>query len=118
MTERARRLRREMTWPEKLVWSRLKNQQLLGLKFRKQHPIGPFIADFFCASLSLVVEIDGMSHTDVEADAERQKRLEERGLTVVRFSNDDVIGDLDSVIQNLAELAARLAGNHPPLTAP
>jgi very-short-patch-repair endonuclease len=115
MTERARQLRREMTGPEKLVWSRLKGQQLLGLRFRKQHPIGPFIVDFYCASLSLVVEIDGMSHTDLQADAARQKRLEEGGTTVLRYTNDDVIEDLDSVINDLAGRAAKLMGKHPPV---
>lgn len=107
-----------MTWPEKLIWSRLKNKLLCGLKFRKQHPVGPFIVDFFCASLSLVVEIDGMSHTDLDADAARQKYLEDLGMTVIRYTNDDVIGDLDSVIEDLRRRAAIMSMNHPPLTPP
>jgi very-short-patch-repair endonuclease len=118
MTERARSLRRQMTWPEKLIWSRIKNKQLLGLKFRKQHPVGPFIADFYCASLNLVIEIDGMSHKDLEADAVRQRRLEDIGMTVVRYLNDDVIADLDAVIDDLSRRATTLMENHPPLTPP
>lgn len=76
MTARVRSLRKEMTWPEKLFWSRIKASQLIGLKFRKQHPVGPIIADFYCADLMLVVEIDGMSHADLDADARRQKYME------------------------------------------
>jgi very-short-patch-repair endonuclease len=99
--DRARRLRRDMTWPEKLFWSRVKAQQFLGLKFRKQHPIGPFVVDFYCASVSLVVEIDGDSHVDSDADSERQQYLEQLGLVVVRYSNDEVLKELDWVMENL-----------------
>lgn len=71
--ETARRLRRDMTWPEKQFWSRVKASQFLSLKFRKQHPMGPFVVDFYCASVRLVVEIDGASQVDTEADAGRQR---------------------------------------------
>ena len=109
LTERARELRGQLTWPEKLIWGRVKNKQLAELKFRKQHPIGPFVVVFFCASLSLVVEIDGMSHTDVKADAVRQKYLEDAGMVVIRYTNDEVIDDLDSVIEDLGRRAASMA---------
>ena len=59
ITFRARELRKDMTPAEKMLWARLRNRQLSDLKFRRQHPIGPFVADFYCARHSLVVEIDG-----------------------------------------------------------
>jgi len=116
-TKRARELRQEMTWPEKLFWNRVKTKQLFSLKFRKQHPVGPYIVDFYCAELLLVIEIDGMSHTDLDADERRQRFLENMGCTVVRYTNDDVIDDVDSVIDDL-ENRLRMIMNHPPLTPP
>jgi ATP-dependent helicase HrpA/adenine-specific DNA-methyltransferase len=118
VTERARRLRQEMTWPEKLFWNRIKTKQFLGLKFRKQHPIGHYIVDFYCASLSLIIEIDGMSHTDAKADECRQRWLEERGNKVLRYSNDDVVDDVDSVIEDLEYRVGLMTQNHPPLAPP
>jgi len=118
MMKRARRLRREMTWPEKLFWSRIKAKQFFGLKFRKQHPIGPYIVDFYCASRSLVIEIDGMSHTDAEADAWRQRWLESNGMKMLRYSNDDVIVDIDGVIEDLEHQLGSTSENHPPLAPP
>ncbi len=97
----ARRLRRDMTWPEKQFWSRVKASQFLNLKFRKQHPIGPFVVDFYCASVGSVVEIDGASHMDTEADAYRQGYLGSLGLMVVRYSNDEVLRELDWVMEDI-----------------
>ena len=78
-------------------------QQLCGLKFRRQHPIGPYSADFGCVSKRLVVELDGDYHDQVcEADLKRQKHLENLGWQVIRFSNDDVLQDVEAVVRAIA----------------
>ena len=77
----ARELRRDSTFPERLLWSRLRNRGLFGLKFRRQHPIGPFVIDFYCRESSLAVELDGRSHEGRESyDDARTDWLESQGL--------------------------------------
>ena len=106
MTRRARLLRREATFPERLLWSRLRGGRAGGLKFRRQHPFGPYIADFYCAALQLVIEVDGRTHIGrAEADERRTRYLEKRGLRVLRFTNDDVIRDVDAVVATIGRLA-------------
>ena len=106
-SERANNLRFDSTFPERLLWSRLRNKRLAGLKFRRQHVIEPFVVVFYCAEAQLVVELDGRSHEGrSESDQRRSASLEQQGLRVVRFSNDDVLDDVDAV----AEMIARLAG--------
>ncbi|HSF86166.1 MAG TPA: DUF559 domain-containing protein [Acidimicrobiia bacterium] len=97
--ERARRLRRSMTPAEVAVWNRLRRRQL-GVRFRRQHPIGPYIVDFACVSARLVVELDGEPHAQDDGgyDLSRSAYLEARGYRVVRFENDWVFEDLDGVI--------------------
>ena len=105
MIDRARSLRRTETPPEQLLWLALRNGQIGGLKFRRQHPIGPFIADFFCHSAKLVVEVDGMSHDDKAVrDATRSDYLGAQGLRVLRVTNEDVMHDLDAVTREIARL--------------
>ncbi len=100
MTEPARRLRREATFPERLLWSRLRNRQLTGAKFRRQHVIGPYVVDFFCPQRKLVIELDGHSHdTTGIADLERERYLQQQGLHVIRFGNDEVIRNVDGVAE-------------------
>ena len=97
--QRARELRKEMTPAEKLLWSRLRNKQLKGLKFRRQHPLGPFIADFYCAARRLVVEIDGDIHDlQPERDAARTEQFEQYGYRVIRFRNKQVLNDIEDVL--------------------
>ncbi len=91
MTRVARKLRRDMTGPERALWHLLRSRGLNGLKFRRQHPIGPFVADFYCAQAKLVVEVDGLSHEDADADSRRQAYIEAQGMRVFRVSNDDVL---------------------------
>jgi very-short-patch-repair endonuclease len=106
-TGRARSLRQESTFPERLLWGLLRDERLRGLKFRRQQPIGPFIADFYCDSAKLVIEIDGLTHIGTgERDEERTTYMEQQGLHVIRFTNDEVIAD--SVL--VAEAIARAAG--------
>ncbi len=103
MIARGRRLRRESTFPERLLWGRLRNHRCAGLKFRRQHAVGPYVVDFFCASERIVVELDGRSHDDRgPQDRERQDYLERQGLSVMRFSNDRLLADLDGVVEAIA----------------
>jgi very-short-patch-repair endonuclease len=105
-------MRHEPTPAEKLLWSRLRDRQLNGLKFRRQQPIGPFVADFFCAECALVVELDGDSHAErVEYDAKRTAFIEREGLQVIRFVNDDVLGNTDAVLEAILRIClARASG--------
>lgn len=98
----ARRLRKDLTFPERLLWSRLRGGRLAGLKFRRQHPIGDFIVDFYCHEHRLAIELDGESHADRgEADHTRQKDIERLGVHVVRYGNDDVLQDIDTVLEQI-----------------
>ena len=106
IVERSRALRREATVPERLLWGVVRGGRLAGLKFRRQEPVSPFIVDFCCHAARLVVELDGRSHEGrAAADRARSEFLEREGFRVVRFSNDDVIGDLDAVANTIVQLA-------------
>jgi very-short-patch-repair endonuclease len=103
--DRARTFRRQPTDSEAVLWRLLRGKKLCGLKFRRQQPIGPYIVDFFCAELRLVVEVDGEVHNGQrEADAARQQVLEQLGLRVVRLQASAVEADAESVIAELATL--------------
>ena len=103
MIGRARTLRRKSTFPERLVWSRLRDRRCYGLKFRRQHPIGRFVADFFCETAGVVVELDGRSHADqAKYDWIRQQWLEQQGLRVLRFPHARVLEDLHDLIESIA----------------
>jgi len=100
-----RRLRSNMTVPETRLWLRLRARQLQGLKFRRQHGVGPYIVDFYCPEESLVIEVDGDSHADADQivkDREREKYLHSLGLRVLRYFNDDIVKNLDGVLEDLA----------------
>jgi BirA family biotin operon repressor/biotin-[acetyl-CoA-carboxylase] ligase len=109
-TARARALRREATPAERAVWVFLARSQL-GAKFSRQMPVGPFFADFLCRDLALVVELDGFSH-DVapERDTRRDAWMAERGFTVLRFTNDDVLGNVEGVASAIRLEVERLRG--------
>ncbi len=99
--ERARTLRKEMTEAERRLWHRLRGEQL-GAKFRKQHPIGPYIVDFYSWRAGLVIEVDGDTHFTPEAqayDRERDAYLQSLGLTVLRFPNREVFTNLEGVLE-------------------
>ncbi|MEW6491236.1 MAG: endonuclease domain-containing protein [Cyanobacteriota bacterium] len=99
----ARQMRHEPTLAEKQLWQKLRNKQLLGFKFRRQHSIDRFIADFYCAEVGLVVEVDGSIHDYTqEEDALRQEFLESLGLRVLRFSNAEVLNSIDGVLEVIA----------------
>ena len=92
-------LRKDMTVAEKKLWERL-NKSQLGVRFKAQHPIDIFIADFYCHKFKLVVEIDGGIHeTQKEYDEGRTAELESWGLTIIRFSNEEVMNDIEKVVE-------------------
>lgn len=96
----ASKLRRKgRTYAERMLWHCLRNRRLQGYKFMRQKPIGNFIADFFCFELKLVIEIDGISHEGKEAyDRRRVDYIEDLGLTVLRFDDERVREDLESIL--------------------
>jgi very-short-patch-repair endonuclease len=109
MSERLRSfrrdLRREATPAERRLWQMVRRCQLGGRKFRRQHPVGRYIVDFYCPAEKLVVELDGSVHDDparAEADSRRQRALEAHGLRVVRFANRDVLETPDIVCAAIA----------------
>ncbi len=98
---RAKELRENMTPAEKVLWEKLRCNQL-GVRFKAQHPIDIFIADFYCHRAKLVIEVDGAIHaSQSDYDDGRTVELERFGLTVIRFTNEEVLTDIDKVIQQI-----------------
>ena len=115
MSARSRRLRREAPVPERLLRARLRNRHLDGLKFRRQHVIGPYIADFHCAQAGLVVELDGETHVGRgQSDAARTAYLKSRGLRVFRVTNDDLLQSPDAVTEAIMREARKAAPSPQP----
>jgi len=115
LTELARNNRNNPTSPERRMWCEiLKQDQYKGCRFLRQKPIGRFIVDFYCPTLSLAIEIDGDTHSGQEAyDAERTEYLERLGITVVRFDNTDVMRNLEGVHRALTEIIEQRKGAIP-----
>ena len=106
-TEFARSLRKHSTKAEGLLWECLRNRQLNGWKFRRQHPIKNYIVDFYCHELKLVVEIDGEIHDipeNKEYDALRTKSFTEVGMGVIRFTNNEVLNDIMTVLKDIRRI--------------
>ena len=100
----ARVLRKSLTDVENKLWSQLRGRQVSGVKFRRQHPIGPFIVDFCCVERGLVVELDGSQHAERSAADERRTRLIERsGYRVLRFWDNEVLINLYGVLERISE---------------
>ena len=111
-TALARRLRRDATKAERKLWYVLQRAQLEGLSFRRQHPIGKFIADFYCAPLTLAIEIDGGHHNFAphqENDEQRSKRLQGKGVTVLRFWNNEVLENIEGVWDEISRVSTKLS---------
>jgi very-short-patch-repair endonuclease len=97
--ERERYLRQEQTEAERVLWWQLRNRRLLGWKFRRQHRVGPYFADFACLEAGLVIELDGSQHLEqVRQDMQRTARLQREGFEVLRFCNDVVLREMDAVL--------------------
>jgi very-short-patch-repair endonuclease len=98
----ARELRKNMTPAESRLWEALRHRQVLGYKFRRQAPIGPYIVDFVCFEKKVVVELDGVHHTQtVELDDERTRWLASQGFRVLRFVNSEVLQCMDNVKESI-----------------
>jgi very-short-patch-repair endonuclease len=106
----AKHLRRDLTAAERALWSILRNSQLDGAKFRRQQPIGPFIADFVCQQARLIIEADGDQHAENVNDRRRTAFLESKGYRVLRLWNNDILENLEGVADSIL---AALATPHP-----
>ncbi|NPU11261.1 endonuclease domain-containing protein [Bradyrhizobium sp. 83012] len=95
---RARRLRVDQTDAETALWNRIRNRQLQGYKFVRQRPIAEYICDFVCREISLIIEVDGGQHSESAGDVVRDHRLAEEGYRVLRFWNNDVLGNIEGVL--------------------
>ena len=120
--KRAKQLRREMSLPEVLLWRHLR-QRPAGLKFRRQHPAGPYELDFYCDSVCLAIEVDGEAHNRGDRparDARRDAWLADRNVRTLRIPATDVLRDMDSVMRHIVDVArrspstTRFAGGPPP----
>jgi very-short-patch-repair endonuclease len=109
MTARAKRLRHSLTGAETRLWRALRRGQLNGLQFRRQHPLGPFTLDFYCPRLRLAIELDGGQHAEQKrlADARRTRFLSEKNISVVRYWNNDIFGNLQGVLADLAAITEK-----------
>ena len=117
LKQTARRLREEMTHSEQMLWSRLRKKQLQSTQFYRQKPIGTYIVDFYAPNASLVVEVDGSQHLNLEHrqnDAERDAYLKSQGLRVLRFSNLEVSQELDAVVGVIFQALDEQRGRNPP----
>jgi very-short-patch-repair endonuclease len=109
MVPAARDLRQRQTQAEARLWTILRDRRLHGLKFRRQHPLGPFVVDFCCPAYRLVIELDGKIHDEmVEQDDERTRVLVASGYRVVRFKNEDLFERREAVLYQIVELAEEL----------
>lgn len=104
----AKTLRKDMPSAERKLWARIRNKQLGGFRFRRQHTIGPYIADFACIELRIVIELDGDQHAldDGARDMKRDTFIETEGWAVLRFWNNDVYGNIDGVLEIILDACA------------
>ena len=112
----ARELRQEETEAEKVLWNALRGKRLNGLKFRRQHPYEKTILDFFCVEHQLVVELDGSIHDlqdQFKSDEDRTQFLNDHGLKVIRFRNEEILKRLPIVLQKIIEITSHPGGSLP-----
>jgi len=115
----ARKLRRNMTLAEVLFWNRIKRGQIRGCDFDRQKPIGNYIVDFYCKDLYLAIEVDGRSHDfKPEQDAHRQVKLEEMGVHFLRFWDQEIKNDMESVLDRIRSWIDENAKPTPPYGHP
>jgi very-short-patch-repair endonuclease len=110
----ARQLRSKQTDTENLLWSRLRAHRLFGLKFRRQQPVGVYVVDFLCPEKKLIVELDGGQHQErVDYDSNRDAWLKSEGYTVLRYWNNEVMGNLEGVLEDIGRVAGVFAEASP-----
>jgi len=110
MSQLARDLRKRLTPTERILWRLLRDRRLKGLKFRRQFPIGPFVVDFCCYELRLVIELDGEIHAEPQPaarDRERDAYIRGLGFTILRFPNQRVFGTAEAVLAEILAVARR-----------
>jgi very-short-patch-repair endonuclease len=110
--EKRRILRKNSTEAEVMVWAKLRGNQALGYKFRRQYSVGAYVIDYYCPALKLAVEIDGDSHSGAEAmanDEHRQASIESLGIRFLRFRNEDIYENLEGVLKAIAEVIETLS---------
>ena len=113
--QKARALRSNLTDAEQFLWQRLRYRQIEGHKFRRQRPVGPYIVDFVCLEVKLIIEVDGGQHSDNKTyDMVRDRWLEEEGYRVLRFWNNEVLKNIEGVI----EIIQCAADEPPPVSSP
>ncbi len=106
LKQRRRDLRRDQTDAEKILWQKLRNRQLYGMKFFRQYSVGPYILDFYCPKSKLAIELDGGQHAEDDQrdyDEHRSEYLEAHGIEVIRFWNNEVLRNIDGVLSRVAE---------------
>ncbi len=111
MIPKARRLRRSLTDVETKLWQRLRRDQLNGLNFRRQHPVGLYVLDFYCPAIRLAIELDGGQHNfhrQKQADERRTRWLEANGIKLIRFWNNDITSNFLGVLEEIARVTAEL----------
>jgi len=106
----AKKLRKESTDAEHLLWKHLRGKRLDGFKFRRQQPIGPYIVDFVCCDRKIVIECDGGQHLESEKDLSRDAWLTQQGYRVLRFWDNEILLNMDDVL----EAVYRMCTDHPP----
>jgi very-short-patch-repair endonuclease len=111
-TAKARALRNNATDAERALWRAISARKISGVRFNRQVPVGPFICDFVARSIHLVIEVDGGQHND-GGDAARTRYIEAQGFRVIRFWNNDVLGNLDGVIEEIARVIADMPSPAP-----
>jgi|WetSurMetagenome_2_1015567.scaffolds.fasta_scaffold724523_1 imidazole glycerol-phosphate synthase subunit HisF len=102
----ASQMRKDQTPAEKILWEKLRKRQLEGLKFRRQHPVNCFIADFYCHEAKLIIEVDGNVHDDPrqnERDIEREGIIKSLGLRIIRFTNKEIFNNVEDVIKKIKD---------------
>lgn len=111
LTKIARTLRKQTTDAERELWKHLKAKQVERFKFRRQQPIGKYVVDFACFEKSIIIEADGGQHAEENKDFERDEWLKSQGFKVIRFWNNDILGNIEGVMETIREQCL----NHPPL---
>ncbi|MEK7669281.1 MAG: endonuclease domain-containing protein [Patescibacteria group bacterium] len=97
--ERRRELRKNQTEAEKILWQKIRNRQINNFKFHRQYSAGPYILDFFCPEIRLVIELDGEQHKDTkEYDKERELFLKDKDINVIRFWNNEVLENIENIL--------------------
>ena len=116
----AQRLRANVTEAEQKTWYMIRNRRILGAKFRRQQPIGPYVVDFFCTEFGLIIEIDGSQHAQEQADYDRARTrwLESKGYKVIRFWNNDVLLEPRSVADAIYHALLDRGAREPPQSGP